>query len=189
LSIAERVHAHPKAGGAHSGQADHPGGGEDRAAAASTVVVAKDRLGAVHERGQIHVLGQHRRSPVRRTDRDQRARVAGLGRRGEPPLLVHQVQGQHTVEANARSLGDAAHLLEQVRGVALDRRHEARRLQEGRDERLRRPPQPGGDIGVPGLEQPADRLPQRLAVGAAALAAVPAALDHRVRRDRHPHRS
>ena len=80
-----------------------------------------------------------RRAPVRRADRDQRARVAGLGGSGEPPLLVHQVQGEDAVERDARPLGDPAHLVEQIRRVPLDGGDEPGRLDEPRDERLRRP--------------------------------------------------
>ena len=61
----QRVHAHADAGGVHPGQADHPGRGQDDARP-GVAVDAQDRLGAVHELGQVHVLRQHRRATVLR---------------------------------------------------------------------------------------------------------------------------
>src|SRR5207248_10376969 len=113
-------------------------------------------------------------------DRDQRAGVARLGRSGEPPLLVHQVQGEDAVDGDVRPLGDPPHLGEQVGRVTLDGRKETGRLDELRYERLRRAPEPERDAGVPALEEAVDALPQRLAVTTSALPPVAAALDDRV---------
>ena len=71
----------------------------------------------------------------------------------EPPLLVHQVQRQHALERDPGGLGDPAHLVEQVRRLALDGGDEARRPHELGDERRRVRFEPGRDVGVPALEQ------------------------------------
>ena len=74
-SIAQRVHAHPDAGGVHAGQADHPRRGQDGARAGSPSSMRRIGLGAVHELGQVHVLGQHRRAAGVRRDGEHAARV------------------------------------------------------------------------------------------------------------------
>ena len=180
----QRVHAHADPGGVHPGQADHPRRRQDDARP-GVAVDAQDRLRAVHELGQVHVLRQHRWVSVLRRRRHQAACVPRLRRRGEPPLLVHQVQRQDAVERDPGRLGDPAHLHQEAGRVPPDRVHEARCADELGHERRRWTVQPGGDVGVPALEQRPDRSSQRLAVGPATLARAAAAVDDRIGCHRH----
>ncbi len=180
----QRVHAHADARGVHTGQADHAGRGHDDGRPGVTVE-AQDRLGAVHDLRQVHVLGQHRWASVPCRHRQQAAGVPRLGRSREPPLLVHQVQRQDALEGDPGRVGDPAYLLQQVGRVPPDRGHEARRRDQIGDEPGRRTAEARGDIRVPALEQRTDLRSQRLAVGVAALAPAAAAVHDQVGRHRH----
>ena len=78
-------------------------------------------LGAIVDRRDIHGLANCRSGHGHGRAAGREA-VEPVG--AEAPLLIHQVVGEDDVERLTRPFGDAAQLIEDVRGMGLDRAHE-----------------------------------------------------------------